>query len=172
MSYKAMITKIYDKNPDAYPAFPANPDTRLTARAVLMDDEGRMAVMFIANKGYHKLPGGGLLEGEDLSTGLARELKEETGCEAQVLHHVHTVEEYRAKGGFLQVSQGYLAKVVGPKGPTAFDAGEIRDDFVLLWLDPQDVLERLEAESLTHDYSHYFINTRERAILKAALLHL
>jgi ADP-ribose pyrophosphatase YjhB (NUDIX family) len=167
-----MLTKIYDKNPEAYSPFPQNPDVRRTARAVLLDDEGRMAVMYINAKGYHKLPGGGLEEGEDLYSGLARELKEETGCAAEVLKHVHTVEEYRAKGGFLQISQGYIAKVVGAKGQPEFDAGEIRDDFILLWLDPKDVLERLEAESSTHDYSHYFVNSRERAILKAALENL
>lgn len=167
-----MLTKIYDKNPAAYAPFPTTPDVRRTSRAVLLDEEGRMAVMFIAAKGYHKLPGGGLEDGEDHASGLARELKEETGCRADVLKHVHTVEEYRAKGGFLQISQGYIAKVVGAKGATAFDAGEVRDDFVLLWLDPKDVLERLEAEATTHDYSHYFVNSRERAILKAALVEL
>ena len=167
-----MLTKIYDKNPEAYAPFPPNPDVRRTARAVLLDDAGCMAVMYIGAKGYHKLPGGGLEEGEDLASGLARELREETGCTAQVLHHIQTVEEYRAKGGFLQISQGYVAKVVGPKGVPQFDEGEVRDEFVLLWLDPNDVLERLEAESATHDYSHYFVNARERAILKAALAHL
>lgn len=167
-----MLTKIYDKNPAAYSPFPESPDIRRTARAVLLDDEGRMAVMFIAAKGYHKLPGGGLEDGEELSAGLARELREETGCAAEVLKHVHTVEEYRAKGGFLQISQGYLAKVVGAKGQPQFDEGELRDEFVLLWLDPRDVLERLEAEATTHDYSHYFVNSRERAILKAALAQL
>jgi len=167
-----MLTRIYDRDPSAFAPFPENPDVRRTARAVLLDDEGRMAVMYVNAKGYHKLPGGGLEEGEDFSSALARELREETGCAMQMLHHVHTVEEYRAKGGFLQISHGYLAKVVGPKGAPEFHPNEVKDDFVLLWLDPKDVLERLEAESSSHDYSHYFINTRERAILKAALLHL
>lgn len=167
-----MLTKIYDKHPEAYAPFPSTPDVRRTARAVLLDEQGRMAVMYINAKGYHKLPGGGLELGEDFAAGLARELHEETGCAAEVVQHVHTVEEYRAKGGFLQISEGYLAKVVGPKGQPQFDEGELRDDFVLLWLNPRDVLERLEAEATTHDYSHYFVNARERAILKAALSHL
>lgn len=120
----------------------------------------------------HKLPGGSLEGGEDHVAGFAREMREETGCVAEMGAHVHTVEEYRAKGGFLQVSQGYLAKVVGEKGAPQFDAGEREKQFEIRWMPPQQALALLESEYTPHNYTRHFINMRERAILTAALTQL
>ncbi len=50
---------------------------REAARAVLTDDSGRVALMYVAGLDYYKLPGGGVEEGEDVKLALARELMEE-----------------------------------------------------------------------------------------------
>lgn len=46
-----MLTRIYDVIPENYPPFPQNPDVRRTARAVLLDDHGNMAVMYVGSEG-------------------------------------------------------------------------------------------------------------------------
>lgn len=164
-----LIAAIYDLNPVDYPPFPVKPDTRITTRAVLYDADGNIAFMHIGRKNFHKLPGGGVEGDETLEQALTRELQEETGCKARILKPLGYVEEYRARGGFLQISHAYIAEVVGPKGTPAFDESERADAFSLKWLSPQDALHILQIEKQNMDYEFHFINGRESAILKAAL---
>ena len=58
---------------------------RSAARAVLLDENGEVYLLNVSKHGYHKLPGGGVKEGEELSYALERELMEELGCKAEVL---------------------------------------------------------------------------------------
>lgn len=164
-----LLASIRDLNPELYPEFPTNPDTRITTRAVLYDADGNIAVMHIGKKGYHKLAGGGVEGNETLEQALTRELLEETGCTARIIKPLGRVEEYRARGGFLQISHAYIAKVVGAKGQPAFDADEQADGFSLKWLPPQTALAVLEENAGSPDYAFHFISGRETAILKAAL---
>ena len=39
---------------------------RGAARAVLLDDSGQVYLLKVSKYGYHKLPGGGIHEGEDI----------------------------------------------------------------------------------------------------------
>lgn len=57
---------------------------REAARAVLLDDDGHIPLLYVSNLNYHKLPGGGIDEGEDKMQGLARECLEEVGSEVEI----------------------------------------------------------------------------------------
>ena len=48
---------------------------RHAARAVLLDEQGRVFLMHVGLHGYHKLPGGGIKEDEEIEQALARELQ-------------------------------------------------------------------------------------------------
>jgi 8-oxo-dGTP pyrophosphatase MutT (NUDIX family) len=78
----------------------------LPARAVLLDSNGQVHLLFVSKHGYHKLPGGGLEEGEDAAQALERELMEEVGCKAEVITELGTIEECREypDGGLRQIS--------------------------------------------------------------------
>lgn len=52
---------------------------RKSARAILLNHEGKMAVQYVKNYGYHTLPGGGINVGESIEKALKREVKEEVG---------------------------------------------------------------------------------------------
>ena len=65
---------------------------RTTARAIVYDETGNIGLMYVTNKGYHKLPGGGVEEGENVLQALKRECLEELGCDIEVLGEITTVQ--------------------------------------------------------------------------------
>lgn len=54
-------------------------DSDLSAKAIITDQIGRILILKSANDKWHDLPGGHVRNGEDAVTGLAREVREETG---------------------------------------------------------------------------------------------
>jgi 8-oxo-dGTP pyrophosphatase MutT (NUDIX family) len=54
-------------------------DTHCSAKAIVMNQLGQVLVLKDAGGKWHDLPGGRIHEGEDAVTGLAREVREETG---------------------------------------------------------------------------------------------
>ena len=58
---------------------------RESARAVVIDNDGNVALLHVAKKEYYKLPGGGIEGSEDKISSLLRECKEEIGCDVSVL---------------------------------------------------------------------------------------
>lgn len=140
---------------------------RTAARAVVFDAEGKMAFLHVTKKHYHKLPGGGVEEGEDLITGLKRKCREEIGCAVEVTGEVGQIIEFRDKLKVRQESFCYLAKVVGEKGPTNFVEDEIEDEFKLLWVDLDEAIRLLENDQ-TESYSGRFIIVRDLCLLYKA----
>ncbi|NOQ56220.1 MAG: ADP-ribose pyrophosphatase, partial [Nanohaloarchaea archaeon] len=43
---------------------------RKASRAIVINDENKIALLFVSEHNYHKLPGGGLEPGEDTSSAL------------------------------------------------------------------------------------------------------
>ena len=53
--------------------------SRPSARGVIFDDCGRIALVYSQKEEYYKFPGGGILPDEDKKAALIREVREETG---------------------------------------------------------------------------------------------
>ncbi len=71
-------------------------DERSAARAIMIDNSSRIALMHVTNKNYYKLPGGGVDPGESLEEALLRELKEEAGAHnVEILSEIGQIVEYR-----------------------------------------------------------------------------
>ncbi|GAA1455255.1 hypothetical protein GCM10009618_23700 [Nesterenkonia lacusekhoensis] len=69
-----------------HPCYSARVDLRVAAYAVITDDAGRMLLPhWHQGPGGWTLPGGGIDPGEDPADGVIREIREETGYEAEVL---------------------------------------------------------------------------------------
>ena len=142
-------------------------ETREAARAVAFDEDGFVPLLFVGKHGYHKLPGGGIEIGEDVLQALVREMKEETGCDIEVIGEVGSIVEYRTEWHIKQTSYCYLGKIAS-KGETAFDEGEKKDDFKLVWMALDEAIETLEKDHPDSYYNGSFIRERDLIFLKEA----
>lgn len=140
---------------------------RETVRAVLLDSEGKIALLHIRKYGYYTICGGGIEPGESREEALAREAAEETGCRCKVLGELGTIEEWRAYSGVFQTSYCYLAAVVGEKGIPAMTEEEAEEETCLEWQPLEKAME-LIAHSSERRVKERYIKLREQAALQRA----
>ena len=147
---------------------PSNFVERSASRAVVFDKDKNVALFHSTQKHYHKLPGGGVDEGEDLETTLRRELLEEIGCNVENIRELAIIEEYRNKFEIHQFSHCFIAELSGEKGTPNLEEGELLEGFVTEWMDLDSAIKILEGESEVEDYQGKFIQMRDLAFLKEA----
>lgn len=143
-------------------------ELRKSARAILLNQDGKMATQFLENYNFHKLPGGGVDDGETTEEAVKREVLEEVGCECEIMREVGMTIEYRNKYKLLQLSFCFVAKVVGEVGEPKLEEGEVEEGQVTLWLSPIEVLEKMKNDQPTKFEGH-FILKREIAFLEEYL---
>ncbi|MBI1308595.1 MAG: NUDIX domain-containing protein [Proteobacteria bacterium] len=142
---------------------------RTAARAVVVDGEGKLALLHVARHGYYKLPGGGVDEGEDVAEALRRECLEEIGCEVEVKGEVGMVVEWRKMFELHQTSFCFWAKVKGEKGKPAFTDSELANGFEMVWVEADKVLPLMEKLSPANQEGRIYIVPRDICLLKEAL---
>lgn len=98
---------------------------RKAARAVLLDNAGKVHMLNVSKHGYHKLPGGGIDEGEEIIEALERELMEEVGCKAEIIRQLGYIIEYRDYDELIQTSYCYLARQVGEQQKPNLEQSEL-----------------------------------------------
>ncbi len=153
-----------------------NPRTRLGARGIIQNQEGKIAIFNKIAKNEYKLPGGGIDEGEDPYNAFAREALEETGCSLKGVQLIGEIEERQGKENFLQKSFVFKSKVLEDSGNLHLTEKEQEEGATLIWLEPQKALEimegcidSLQASSYDNVYRSKFMVKRDIEILKAFL---
>ena len=141
---------------------------RITARAVLIDDQNRIALMHIAKFNTYKLPGGGVDPGEDLDSALHREILEETGCTSRKLSEIGITIEKRDRWHLFQISHCYLAQVVS-LGNSNLTEEEISAGFSLKWIQGAEEVIKLINQHISDDYDSQFMRLRDSAIIAQAI---
>lgn len=148
-------------------------DSRTYAtRTVLFDRDGRVAVINVRKYDYYKIPGGGVEDGEELLSAARREVSEEAGCDCEIVANLGRITTDVADWRMRDVSDGFIAKVVGEKRTPQFDAQERARDFQLEWRDNLTVAIRdIEAHAVA-DPATAAIQARDLAFLKRAEKYL
>lgn len=142
--------------------------TREAVRAVVVDDDNQIALLYVSKEDYYKLPGGGIEDDEDRETALKRECREEIGCDIEIIEEVGSVIEYREIFHIRQTSYCYLAKVSGQKGTSSYTDDELKKGFTQVWLSFEEALERISQNNATSPEGSDYIVPRDTAILEAA----
>ena len=151
-------------NPDFKPE--ENMGLREASRAVLIDENGLVPLLFVSRLNYHKLPGGGVDKGETKEQALEREILEEVGSRIKIVEEIGKVIEIRSKFNVKQVSYCYLGKILS-KGEPNFTEEELRDGFRLVWVNLEKAISMLENES-PGNYQGSLIKQRDLVVLKEA----
>ena len=145
---------------------------REASRAVVLDENGMVALLHVTKENYYKLPGGGIEVGEDKISALHRECQEEIGCRVEVIGEVGTTVEYRKIFKLKQISYCYFAKVTGDKGTPNLDGGEIDAGFEQVWLPYAEALQVLTDSTATNLEGSLYIVPRDTLLLKEAHKYL
>ncbi len=142
---------------------------REAARAILFDNSGFIYLMYVAKHGYHKLPGGGMDEGESVEGALQRELLEELGCKAVIVQEVGQITEYCNQNNFQkQKSYCYIARQVGEPLEPRLEQPEIANGMTHIKVkNIQAAIDLLENDK-PENISGKFIQKRDIAILRQA----
>ena len=149
------------------------PTVRYGARGIVVREDGCIAVFYKQVKNEYKLPGGGIDEGEEPEIAFEREVLEEAGCEVSNIKLLGITKELKSRENFQQLSYVYSARVTKDTGHLQMTQKEIDEGGCLIWLTPEDALEKiiacankLKASDYDSVYRTKFMNYRDREILK------
>lgn len=143
-------------------------ELRKSARVILENEAGEIAIQHLQNYHFYKLPGGGVDPGESIEEALLREVREEVGCDCKIVRPVGITIEYRAKYKLLHISYCYVARVTSPITTPSFEEDEIKAGQKNIWVTPDTVLELVRNGEQINYESHFNI-PRELAFLEAYL---
>jgi len=163
-----LISEITDKDigTDVESGYFGNQYTiRKASRIIILNDENKIAILNVAKKQFHKLPGGGIEEGEDIVEALKREVLEEVGANIDIKDEVGMVIEY--KNDYLQIefSYCYFGKVIGEIGEPDMEDYEKERGMYVEWLDLDEAINIMKNDA-PEDYTSKFILKRDLSLLE------
>ena len=140
-------------------------ELRKSARVILLNEAGEIAVQHLQNYNFYKLPGGGVDAVETVEEAAKREVQEEVGCDCEIIRPIGIVIEYREKYKLLHINYCFEAKVIGQITAPTFEEDEIKAGQANIWVAPYSVLALIKNGERTNYESHFNI-AREVAFLE------
>lgn len=137
---------------------------RKAARGILLH-KGKIALLYVSKNNYHKLPGGGINNGETNEEAFKREVLEEVGCKCIIKDEGPITLEYRDQYKMVQISYIFLAEVDGKIGQSSLEQGEIDEGFQLVWV-PIEKVESILSKDKPLDYQGMFVHFRDPKIFE------
>lgn len=138
---------------------------RLTARAIVKNQDGLYAVMYAEKFKLHSLPGGGVEEGEDVLTALHREVLEETGCVCDEVRELGIVRENRASLDYTQINYYYVVTTTHSPGENHLTETEQASCTEVRWYPFAEMVRLIETQEFDRVQGKY-LKARDVAVLK------
>lgn len=143
---------------------------REAARAVTFGVDGKVALLNVSKSSYHKIPGGGIEEGENIELALQREIQEEVGARVKITDEVGEIIEkkiYEDGHGLIQKSYCYIGEIIPELKSPEYTDDEANLGFKLVWTDLDEAIKILETDKPL-DYQGKYIQIRDLTFLKEA----
>ncbi len=119
---------------------------RIATRAVVLDKNNLVGVLYSVNMDFYQLPGGKVEVGETMEEGVVRECEEEIGAHVEVVAEIGRTKEYRNYNRKINDSTGFIAKALSKKESYVPDGeDEIKFGMIVKWLPIEDIIEGLES---------------------------
>lgn len=145
---------------------------RPSARGIIFDECGRIALVYSQKEKYYKFPGGGIHENEDKKDALIREVREETG----LVVIPESIEEFGSvlrcqksdnspNTVFEQENFYYLCKVENAITEQNLDAYEAEAGFVLRFVYLDEAIDT-NSKYATEDYFNEIMIKRDTKLLQ------
>lgn len=141
---------------------------REAGRAVVIDQDNNIALLYVSKENYYKLPGGGVETGEDKLLALSRECIEEIGCDIEIIGELGSIIEYRKIFSLNQTSYCFFAKVKGQKGIPDFTESEKQRGFEILWVPYEEAIKLFNDNKATSIEGSLYITPRDLTFLEKA----
>lgn len=138
---------------------------RLTARAVVKNQDGLYAVMYAEKFKLHSLPGGGVEDGEDVLTALRREVYEETGCVCDEVRELGIVTENRASLDYTQINYYYVVTTTHTPDETHLTESEQANHTEVQWHSFDEMVRLIHEQEFDRVQGKY-LKARDVAALK------
>ena len=158
MKFLVELRKDGDVSCDSY-------QIRRAGRAIIFNESGEVALVNVTRDGYYKIPGGGVEDGEDIGLAVIREVKEEAGCEIEIVGEVGVIIEFLNNLGILQINYCFVAKATKLES-TSFTNEEKDAGFTMEWHRLDRALELME-NACPQQYRHWFMATRDYKFMQA-----
>lgn len=163
-----LIKKITDADFDTVKPEYLNNVSRYASRGIICNEQNKIAMMYVKNKNWYKLPGGGIENNESKEEAFYREVLEETGYKSEIIKELGIIEEHKIKNNFMQISYCYVAKTLEKEHSNLSDH-EISLGFQLRWMDINEALDVMNNSiSLCSEYSAKFMLLRDKIIIENA----
>ena len=156
-----LIKEIKDKE---IPSNDSNLKIREASRAILFEENNLIPLLFVSKYDYHKLPGGGIDEGENKTEALIRECLEEVGSTIKINGEVGKIIEFRSKWDLKQTSYCFYGNIIY-KGKPDFTEKELSQGFKIIWLPLKEAISQIENDT-PKNYEGEFIQKRDLEFLK------
>lgn len=138
---------------------------RKASRIIILNDKNEIATINVSKRGYHKLPGGGIKEGEDIFKALKREVLEEIGADVKIEGEVGMIIEFKNDYYQIQFSYCYFGKIIEEIGETNFEDDENEKGIFSEWINIDKAIKIMEKET-PQNYTDKFILKRDLELLK------
>lgn len=141
---------------------------KYATRTVLLDQDGKVAIINVTKHGYYKIPGGGVEAGEDFEMAARREVMEEAGCDCRIIGELGRMETPVAVWEMLDISDGFIASVVGEKLQPQYEDWESERGFKIEWFDNLDSAIATIEKNVVTEPGMDCLQARDLAFLKLA----